>query len=800
MPTTAADERRCGARLVRLGAAQRCAALHVIAAALVALWLMCGCDAKKTSTDGGEADAQRASPTKVSEADLDKLQEEAIAALLRPSAPVPPPAPRELPPPQDGPLRLAQLLPRAEVACTWTPPAGGDVPVAQVGRISLSEPGERGRSGVQRLGAAGNMLALQTAGLSVPCAEVGQVEIIGQFGVAQNVQFAWSAQGSFEFIIARPGETATLTFSTAGLGDWEGTVNEILLRVPEAEGNTIEIESIRFLRPVSAFREPAGTASATLDYVLRRVVYGHCPATIRLPEVEVPAGAMFDCGLGVIGGAGAVTYRLLLETEQGTREVFAQTVEPSARWTDVKVALDGAAGLRGTLVLEMDGPPGAVATWAEPEIYVPQASPPRVLVYLIDTLAAKHMSLYGCARPTTPTLDALAQRGAWFAHAFANATRTVESIPNLMLSLHTASHGVDNLYATASSAFVTLAEEFGRAGFSTACFSTNVNAGPRQNMDQGFGAFYDHIAFYWSQDSTRTVPIEQVAGWMERHRDRPVFVYVHTAEPHAPYQPPPPFDTQFDPDYLGTIDGTYDKATGFMRATLPRDVEHVVALYQGEVAFADHMYGRFMERLGQLGLDENLTTVVTADHGEQFLEHGHWMHGADVHGELSRVPLIVHAADARLRSGRIDAPVQLLDVMPTLLELYGISASVPLQGDSVAGLLRGERPAAATSRLIFTSTYQPTPPQHGVLRWPWRLIYTGRRLGERPFVLFHVEQDPGETRDRLAEEPHVAAELLCEMVRWRTNLPRFADSGEAQHRQSVDEEQLRQLREMGYIQ
>ena len=123
------------------------------------------------------------------------------------------------------------------------------------------------------------------------------------------------------------------------------------------------------------------------------------------------------------------------------------------------------------------------------------------------------------------------------------------------------------------------------------------------------------------------MPIDQVTEWMVRHRDRPMFVYVHTAEPHAPYEAPPPFRDKFDPDYDGPIDGTYDKLNGFQEARAPRDIQHVVALYHGEVAFADYMFGRFMRRLEELGLRDNLLTVVTADHGEQFQEHGRWKHG-----------------------------------------------------------------------------------------------------------------------------------------------------------------------------
>jgi len=570
--------------------------------------------------------------------------------------------------------------------------------------------------------------------------------------------------------------------------------------VPALEGNDIVIEELRLLPQESAYPEPVGRRRVMLQAQLREVIYAHHPSAITYRGISLPEGGRFECGLAVTG-APRGRFRLALGSGAQQEVLVEREINQADTWVEVNVALGEWAGRQADVILSTEGPAGGVACWSDPQFYTPVTNPRRVLVYLIDTLGAAHMSLYGYHRQTTPNLEALAARGTWFANAFSNASRTVESIPNVMLSMPTISHGVQDEFSAVPDGLDLLAEGFQQAGYATACFSTNVNAGPRQHLDRGFGDFFDHFAYYWSADTTRTVPIEEVAGWMERHRDRPIFVYVHTAEPHSPYEAPAPFGDRYDPDYTGPITGSHtDKVYGFQQARSPRDVEHVVALYDGEVAYADHRFGLFMSRLAELGLDGGLITVVTSDHGEQFLEHGLWKHGGDVHGELIRVPLIMTGPAGLVPVRRMEQAVQLLDIWPTLLDFCGLQSVAKMYGDSLRALMNGRDAERFAERAIFSSTFQPLPPHHALIRMPWKLMFKPKRGDPRAsFLLYNIADDPGERQDRFDEEPEVAARLLRELVRTRAGYPRYAAGGGVNQRVQFDREHIERLRTLGYI-
>ena len=281
-----------------------------------------------------------------------------------------------------------------------------------------------------------------------------------------------------------------------------------------------------------------------------------------------------------------------------------------------------------------------------------------------------------------------------------------------------------------------------------------------------------------------------------------MFVYVHTAEPHSPYHAPPPFGDRYDPDYTGRITGSHtDVIHGFQQARSPGDIEHVIALYDGEVAYADHRFGMFLARLAELGLDRGLVSVVTSDHGEQFLEHGLWKHGGDVHDELIRVPLIIAGPPGLVPVRRVEQAVQLLDIWPTLMDFCGLEPLAKMYGDSLRPLMAGREARRFADRAIFSSTFQPMPPHHALIRMPWKLMFKPQRGDVRgSFLLYNIAEDPGEQDDRLAEEAEVAARMIRELVRTRGGYPRYAVGGGIDQQVRLDQEHLERLRALGYVQ
>lgn len=808
----------------------------LVASALATLTLLGACE--RGGSGGGGPGPAPSDPLAGAPQALPELLEWAQTALRTAPDPVAPPADPQLPSPITPTLHLEDQLWRAQVTCEWKPPAGESAALASIGPFQSDQPNPhfRPRVDVENAG-----IAIEMRGFSAPCDKIGAIAIELLVPAGRHFDLAWSRAGRVRVPLPDNEKFWSLTIASDGFAEFSGTLDklDLLVQTPPP-GRPVQVRSLRLLPRERAFTRPVGVRRVTLSREGRTALYLHCPAEVRFSGVEIPAGARFHAGLGTVAGPGGVmraesppgdaesrpaatgatptddhTARIELIVSHGGRETVVldrRVSAASGAWTDVSAALDQFAGQRVDVILRANATTtDAVALLSAPTIYTPMAEPPLVVLYLIDTLGATHMSLYGYERPTTPRLDALAAEGAWFSDAFANASRTIESVPNLLLSLPSERHGVDGPSATAPLQLVSLADALRAAGFATASFCTNVNAGPRQAMDQGFESFFDRIGYYWAGDGDRTVPIDDVLNWLSSRRDRPAFLYIHTAEPHAPYTPRPGYAGCFTTGYTGQIDGSYDPRRGFQQAREERDLRHVIGLYDEEIRYADARFGAFLEAVAAAGLRERLTIVVVADHGEEFLQHGAWEHGKNLFCEALRIPLIIAGPKVSAR-GRIAAPAQLMDVMPTILDLFELPRPYPLSGVSLAPLL-GKTPTAeevarhTAASMIVSSNYNYAG--GGVIEWSvkeagrWKLLLNSRPLPSQSgrltsrFALFDLHADPGEQRNVIDEQPEVARRLIGRLIAFRRENPRYQVG--ATDQRSLDAEQLRELQNLGYV-
>lgn len=432
----------------------------------------------------------------------------------------------------------------------------------------------------------------------------------------------------------------------------------------------------------------------------------------------------------------------------------------------------------------------------------PMAIPPQpnVVVYLIDTLRADHLGIYGYDRSTSPSIDRLGASGAVFDNAYAQDTRTLGSIPSLLTSLYPSTHGIQRFGQKLAGDTPTIAEVFAAAGYRTASFITNVNAGKLPGLERGFGHFHDAIRSanplpfvgkrYFDRDAHRSFPEAAFFDWLDESPEAPFFAYVHTAEPHRPYNPPPPYDTMFDPEYTGSVTGYFEGPDGYGRAVKPADVEHVRALYDGEVVFADAAVGRLLAGLEKRGLADETLVVITADHGEELRDRGGWNHGHSAYNELLRVPLVM--AGPGIRAGtRIAAPAQLVDVAPTVLAWARLPDQPSFEGDSLLSLLDRSDDDALRDRAVFAMSTQP-PPQFVVIKGDWKaIIGTGK-----PPELYDLASDPGETTN-LAELHEDELAVLLDHLKARLATRRRGPRAESEQPLSPDDES--RLRALGYI-
>jgi len=404
------------------------------------------------------------------------------------------------------------------------------------------------------------------------------------------------------------------------------------------------------------------------------------------------------------------------------------------------------------------------------------AEHPHILLISLDSTRRDRLGCYGNRPPhaqgrsPSPNLDALAARGVRFDDALSASSWTLPSHMSLFTgqSLHVHAVEMDHLRMCANSPV--LAELLSQQGYRTAGFAS----GPYLDPLWGFARGFDRYEICYGPELTEAAAAERVAlrayeqadpklseiqrgallqTWREQHNrveklshqdvsseivtaraleelraipqaGKPVFVFAHYFDPHYDYVPPAPYDTAFDPQYAGELDGreffTNPAISTLIREqpglrnrhVSDRDLDHLFALYDGEVAWVDHHIGRLLDELTAQGVAEDTLVIVTADHGDEFFEHGGLGHRRTLYEEVIRVPLIV-AWPRRLapRAG-VRGLVVSQDVLPTVLELLDLRAPANITGSSFAGLLRGSSDdgrRTAETRLVVLDSGEVVP-------------------------------------------------------------------------------------------
>jgi arylsulfatase A-like enzyme len=412
------------------------------------------------------------------------------------------------------------------------------------------------------------------------------------------------------------------------------------------------------------------------------------------------------------------------------------------------------------------------------------APPPNLLLISIDTLRADHLGCYGYARPTSPFLDRLASQGVLFEQAHTTAPWTLPSHVSMFTGLYPSQHGVISEDLALPADVPTLAEVLRGRNFSTAGFVSGIYLRPRFGLARGFEHYLAVPTRKKGESSgTSLESTDRVSAggleWLAAQPRRPFFLFLHYFDVHSDYHPDPRFAALFGGPYQGPVDGTSRQLRAFSRRQISFDADdraRLVDLYDAEIRQFDQALEALFAELQTRGDLAQTIVVVTSDHGEEFFEHGGVMHGRTQYQELLRVPLIL-VGPGIPQGLRIDQPVSLVDLAPTLLTLLGVGSQSAFAGQDLASLWktahdgRGERSLFAEAN----RTFEGNQPQRAVRRGRWKLVLHGS--GEHE--LFDLVEDPGERVNRAAAEPERVAELSSELtaglgsVREATALPKL---------------------------
>lgn len=394
---------------------------------------------------------------------------------------------------------------------------------------------------------------------------------------------------------------------------------------------------------------------------------------------------------------------------------------------------------------------------------------PNVLLISIDMLRADHVHALGYARATTPNIDRLANEGACFEQHVSSSSWTLPAHAALFTGLNDVQHGVVDTHLALGPEALTLAERFKAAGYETAGFFAGPYLHPAFGFGQGFERYVNCTSYAgkldgapssaWSMDKdvmreshadvTNPRVFQRFQEWIGQHDPsqggRPFFAFLHLWDAHFDFVPPAPYDTRFDPDYKGSITGRGYDGRGFFfdERIAPgmdaRDLEHLIALYDGEIAWTDEHVGKVRAELERLGLLENTLVVITSDHGTEFFEHGRKGHRQSLYDEVVRVPLVMRLPEHLAAGARIGEQTRSIDVVPTILELCGLPAPLDVAGQSLMPLVRkdpGARPARAILELDSVGAHL-----RAVRAAKWKFVDV---IGsDQPFY-FDLEKDPRE--------------------------------------------------------
>ncbi len=442
-------------------------------------------------------------------------------------------------------------------------------------------------------------------------------------------------------------------------------------------------------------------------------------------------------------------------------------------------------------------------------------APPHIILFTLESLRADHVGSYGYPLPVSPNLDRFAEEAIRFNDAHAVTSWTLTSHASLLTGLYPAAHQVlepgDRLAGSHRTIAEVLGEmdHHGEGGYETAAFVSGPFLRAAHNLHQGFDLYDDSTASPGESashgDITNPAMEEKLVSFLRSAPAGPFFLFAYFWDIHYDYLPPSPYDTLFVPHGAEKFDLSRFEFNDEIREEMSRErLQYVTSQYDGEIRCTDEMLGRIFRVLREEGLWDNSLIIVTADHGEEFFDHGGKGHKNNLYVESVHVPLLIKPpgdfepyVDTTLAS--------LVDIFSTVLEAAAGRAADQVPGSSLLdreNRVRGQRRffdlalplhALVDGRIVATRLDR------------WRAIRTDRHKyiqlprdgGEQ---LFFRSDDPAELRNRAGDLPALCDTLRTELDRWQEEMERSAEFRGDREKAELSEGEEKRLKALGYIQ
>lgn len=406
---------------------------------------------------------------------------------------------------------------------------------------------------------------------------------------------------------------------------------------------------------------------------------------------------------------------------------------------------------------------------------------PNIVLITVDTTRADRMGFLGSKRGLTPHLDALAKDSAVFTHAYSQAPLTPTSHATILTGTYPQFHQVITFQIPLSKNIPYMPEILKAQGYSTAAFIGSIALDPAgaPGFDRGFDLYDAGFSWEGYTPKTRYQTTERRGGevvaraldWLSKHPQGPFFIWLHLYDPHEPYEPPQPFKTRY--------------------AKEP---------YDGEIAYADSALGKLFAQLKASGLYDGALIAVASDHGESLGAHGEERHGIFLYDETIHVPLLIKLPHSHATSKRVDDLVELADVMPTLLQVVGISVPEKVQGQSLLGFVEPGTAEGKAAAKAWHDRGAYSQSDYGHVAFAWSAIQSSRN-GKYLYVqaprreLYDEKVDAKAEHNLATSAPAVADTLAAKMKDFRAKTTNTDETPKAK----MDAATAKKLAALGYV-
>lgn len=415
---------------------------------------------------------------------------------------------------------------------------------------------------------------------------------------------------------------------------------------------------------------------------------------------------------------------------------------------------------------------------------------PNIILITLDTTRADRMGFLGSKRGLTPNLDTVAKQGVVFARAYSHVPLTTASHATILTGTYPQFNHVNDFGVPLSARLPYLPDLLRQNGYHTGAFVGSLILDPLDGTAPGFDRGFDlydagfHLRRhgadrYTSVQRRAEVVVDHALAWLSQLPDGPFFLWIHLYDPHDPYDPPPPFNTQY--------------------ASQP---------YDGEIAYTDAALGKLFAELRKHRLFDETLIAVMADHGESLGAHGENTHGIFLYDETLHVPLLIKLPLNREAGERVETRVGLVDVAPTLLQEAGIPVPKDVQGESLSAVIKPTTVTPASrrhpARAAQDSHTSPDRPAYAETDYPHRAFgwssLRALRSGKYLYIqapereLYNQPDDPGAAHNLAASAKAVSDTLASQLDAFRSKTSQTLAA-----LAKPDPEQTQKLQALGYV-